>query len=90
MFRLAARGILVRALRGGEHGIDGGENARPVRFHAVEGAGGSQAFDHPLVDGARVDAAREVGEVGERLFAARVNDRLDRLPADAACSAASA
>ena len=43
-----------------------------------------QAFDHPLVDGARVDAAGEVGKVGERLFAARGNDRLDRLPADAA------
>ena len=65
--RLAERGVLVRALRGGEHGVDGGENTRPVLLDGVESAGGDQAFQHPLVDRARIDAAGEIGQIGERL-----------------------
>ena len=72
------------ALRGREQRIDGGEGARAVGLDRVEGAGGGEAFQHALVDGARIDAAAEIGKVGERPFAARGNDALDRLPADAA------
>ena len=54
-----------------------------LRLDAVERAGGGEAFQHALVDRARIDAAGEIGEVGERLLAARGDDRLDRLAADA-------
>ena len=63
--------------------VDGGEDARAVGFELVEGAGGDQAFQHALVDDARIDAAGEIGEVGERPLAARRDDVLDRLRADA-------
>ena len=68
------RRIVVGALRRGQHRIDGGEGARPVRLERIERAGGGKAFQHPLVDGARIDAAGEVGEIGERLVAARGDD----------------
>ena len=57
---------------------------RPVRLDDVERAGRGEAFQHPLVDRARIDAAAEIGEVGERLFAARLDNALHRLAADAA------
>ena len=63
--------------------VDGGEDARAVGLELVEGAGGGEAFQHALVDGARIDAVGEVGEIGERPVAARGDDRFDRLPADA-------
>ena len=69
----------MRALRRRQHGIDGGEGARAVGLQRVEGAGGGEAFEHALVDRARIDAAGEIGEIGERPLAARRNDRLDRL-----------
>ena len=78
------RGVLVRALRRGEHGVDGREDARAVFLDRVEGAGGDQAFQHALVDRARIDAAGEIGEIGERPLAARRENALDRLAADAA------
>ena len=74
----------MRALRGGEKRIDGGEHARAVRLDGIEGAGGNEAFKHAFVDGARIDAAGEVGEVGERALAARREDGFDGLAADAA------
>ncbi len=49
----------------------------------VEGARRREAFEHALVDGARIDAAGEIGEIGERPLGARLDDRLDRLPAHA-------
>ena len=49
----------------------------------VERAGRGEAFQHALVDRARIDAAGEIGEIGERLVAARRDDGVDRLPADA-------
>ena len=81
---MAARGVVLGALRGGEKRIDGGIGAGAVRLDGVEGAGGDQAFQHALVDGARIDAAAEIGEIGERPLAARGDDALDRLAADAA------
>ena len=71
---LPDRDGLMRALRGRQHRIDGGMRPRPVRLERVEGAGGGEAFQHPLVDRARIDAAGEVGQVGERLVAARRDD----------------
>ena len=82
--RLADRRILVGALRGGEHGVDGGKSARAVFLDGVEGAGGDEAFQHALVDRARIDAAGEIGKIGERPLAARGENALDRLAADAA------
>ena len=65
-FVLADRRRLVAALRGRQHGVDRREGARAVRLELVERAGRGQAFQHALVDRARIDAAREVGEIGER------------------------
>ena len=73
-FVLADRHRLVGALRGRQHGVDGGMGAGAVRLERVEGAGGGEAFQHALVDRARIDAAGEVGEIGERLVAARRDD----------------
>ena len=56
------------------------EGARPVAIELVERAGSRKAFQHALVDGARIDAVREVGEIGERL-ARRAPRRLPRPPA---------
>ena len=70
-FHCPARRHLVRALRRAEHHVDGGEGARAVVLQRIEGAGGGEAFQHALVDGARIDAVGEIGKVGERLLAAR-------------------
>ena len=64
-FVLAARFVVMGALRRREHDIDGRKTARAVRLEAIERAGGGEAFEHALVDGARTDAAAEIGEVGE-------------------------
>ena len=66
----------MRALGAGEHRVDRGENARAVAFEVIEGAGGGEAFQHALVDGARIDAVGEVGQVGEFTLAARRDDCL--------------
>ena len=64
-FALPDGGRVMRALGAAEHGIDGGEDAGAVRLELVEGAGGGQAFQHALVDRARIDARGEIGKVGE-------------------------
>ena len=46
------------------------KRARAVWLKPVERAGSGEAFQHALVDGARVDAVREVGQVGKGLVAA--------------------
>ena len=79
----AALGRLVLALRHRQHAVDRREHARAVAFERVERARRGEALQHALVDGARIDAAGEVRKVGERLVAARLDDRLDRLAADA-------
>ena len=56
----------MRALAGGQHGVDAGEGAGAVALERIEGAGRDQAFQHALVDRARIDAGGEVGEIGER------------------------
>ena len=58
--------------------VDAGKDARAVCLETVEGAGGGQAFQHALVDGARIDARGEIREVGEFALAARGDDRLRR------------
>ena len=74
---------LVLALRHRQQAVDRREHPRAVALERVEGAGRREAFQHALVDGARIDAAGEVRQVGERPVAARRDDGLDRLPADA-------
>ena len=64
-FALPDGGRVVRALGAAEHGIDGGKDAGAVWLERVEGAGGGQAFQHALVDRARIDARGEIGEIGE-------------------------
>ena len=55
-----------------------------LRLERVEGAGRDQAFQHALVDGARIDAARRNRRGrANGLLAARLDDRFDRLRADA-------
>ena len=66
-----------------KHRIDGGMRARAVWLQRIERAGGGEAFEHALVDGARIDAAREIDEVAERLRPARSDNRFHRLRADA-------
>src|SRR6185437_6303574 len=83
-FRLADRGVLMRALRGGKDGVDGRKGARPVLLDHVKRAGGDQALQHPLVDGARIDAAREIRKIAEGARGAGDDDALDRLATDAA------
>ena len=73
----------MRALRAPEHLVDAGEDARAVALEFVEGAGGGEAFQHALVDRARIDARGEVGEIGERPLFARFDDGFHRLLADA-------
>ena len=80
---LPDRRVVELALRRRHDSIDGREHARAIAVQRIEGAGGGEAFQHALVDRTRIDAAREIGKIGERLFAARLDDRLDRLPADA-------
>src|SRR5262245_21076177 len=57
---------LQRTLRFSKHGIDRGKDAGAVALERVEGAGGGEAFHHALVDGARIDAGREIGQVSEQ------------------------
>src|SRR5262249_23968946 len=54
---------LVCAVRLAQHGIDGGKHARAVALERLECAGSRETFQHALVDRARIDAGREVGEV---------------------------
>src|SRR5690606_3100918 len=56
---------LAGARGGGQDAVDGGEDAGPVRLEAVEGPGGGEAFERAPADRARIDAPREVAEIGE-------------------------
>jgi len=47
--RLAARRIVLGALRGGQERVDGGKGARPVRLDRIERAGGGQASSTRLL-----------------------------------------
>src|SRR5437764_8233578 len=73
---------LVRALRLTQHGIDRRKHARAVALQRVERSGGGEAFQHALVDCARIDPGREIGEVAEGTIATRRDNRLDGLCAD--------
>src|SRR5260370_25984478 len=79
--RLAADGVILRALRGRQDRIDGGIGARAIWLDAVERASGGKAFQHPLIDGARIDATTEIRKVGEGAFAACRDNALDCLAA---------
>ena len=74
---------LVAALAGRQHRVDAGEHPRAVRLQRVEGAGGGQAFQHALVDRARIDPAAKSARSVNGLSPARLDDLLDRLRADA-------
>src|SRR6478736_5455999 len=71
------------ALRLGKDAIRAGKGACAVLFELVEGAGRGKALDDALVDRARIDPRGEVADAGERLVAARGDDDLDGLRADA-------
>src|SRR5262245_24379324 len=73
---------LMRALRLAQHATDRGKSARAVALQRIEGAGSGETFQDAPVDGTRIDAGREVGEVGEGTIAPRRNDRLNSLRAD--------
>ena len=51
---------------------------RAIHTYHTEGAGGGQALQHALVDGARIDAVGEIGEVGEFAGFSRINNRFHR------------
>ena len=87
--RLQRRAVAVaeqRALSGGlflngavgerQRRLHRGEGDRPIGLEFVEGARGGETFQRLLVDHARVDAPRHVGERGERACPARRHDRL--------------
>src|SRR5205823_6454730 len=78
-FALPHFSILLTALRRREDRIDASVHARAIFLQRIECARGGEALQYALVDRARVHAAREVGDVAERLVAARIDDRLDRL-----------
>ena len=59
------RGILVGALRGRQHRVHGRKHSRAIVLDRIERAGGGETLQHPLVDRARIDAAGEIGEIGE-------------------------
>ena len=82
--RSVRRPRLMRALCARrQHRSTARKHARAVGLELVEGARGRKTFQHALVDGARIDARGEVGEIAERLAAARRDDRLHCLRADA-------
>ena len=68
---IAACGALRPLLRGGEHAADILEHLRAVGIEAVEGARLRQAFERLAVQDLRIDARREIGEVGEGPVAAQ-------------------
>ena len=82
-FGLADGDVIVGALRGSKYGIDGGEHAGAVGFERIEGARRGEAFQHALVHRVRLDPGGKIGQVGKWPLAARLDDRLDRLTADA-------
>ena len=74
---------LVAALACRQDGIGAGEHPRAVRVQRIEGAGGGEALDDALVDRARIDPRGEIRKRGEQARLARLDDQVDRLPADA-------
>ena len=81
-FILPERSVLVRRWATASSGVDRREGARAIRLDAIEGAGGGEAFQHPLVERARVDAAGKIREIAERPVARR-DDRFHRLASHA-------
>src|SRR5438270_1176946 len=81
---LAAGPLVVRACGMGEDRLRGGEDSRPLRLDAVEGAGGGETLELPPIEQPGIDPRCEILEAGER-SAARplVDKRLHRLLANA-------
>ena len=68
----------MRTLRGRQHDIDGGKDAGAVALERIEGAGGGQAFEHPLVKQPQVDVFAKLKDVVEAAqLLARRQHRLD-------------
>ena len=57
---LPERRGLVAALAGGKDRLGAGEHARAIGIERVERAGGGEAFDHALVDRARIHPRGEI------------------------------
>ncbi len=72
----------VAALTGGEDGVRTGEHPRPIVVEFVEGPRRRKAFQHALVDRARIDPRCEIRDRRERLVASRFDDLLHRLSTD--------
>ena len=75
---LAGLALVGGAMGERQHRLDGGEGDGAVGLQFVEGAGGGEVFERLLVDGARVDPLRQIGEGSEPPLAARFDQR--RLP----------
>ena len=71
----------MTALARGKDRLGAGEHARAVGLERIERAGGREAFDHALVDGARRHPGGEIGQRGEKAVLAGFDDQLDRLRA---------
>jgi hypothetical protein len=63
----------MTALRDAEQSIDSAKARRAIWFELVERAGRRETFQHALVDRARIDAAGEIAEIGERPVASPRN-----------------
>ena len=74
---------LMAALARRQDRFGAGEHPRAIGIEPVERAGGGQAFDHALVDRARIHPRGEIRQRGEQARLARLHDQLHRLVADA-------
>ena len=66
-----------------EQRFDRGEDVGTVGLHLIESAGAGEAFQNLLVNLAGIEPAREIGEIGERLAAARTHQSRGLRIADA-------
>ena len=62
---LADRSRIMSALRAGKHRIDRGKHTGAVFLECIESTSRRETFQHPLINRARINARRKVGEIGE-------------------------
>src|SRR5690606_28825457 len=75
---LAARLVLLCALRVADNAIKAAQDFRPIATETVEGSGRDQAFHDAAVDLLWIDPQAEVLDRGEGLVAANLDNMLDR------------
>ena len=80
---LAGLALVGGAMGHRQHRLDRGEGDGAVGLQFVEGAGGGEVLERLLVDRARVDAARQIGERSEPPRPARFDQRRRLAFADA-------